>query len=462
MKKIACFSIPAHGHTNPMLPIVKELVSRGNRVRFYSFEEFREKIEKTGAEFVPCDDFLPKLDEEEEKRLKKISTTEMALQDLRATANMDGFLEKEMKELKPDVIYTDSVCFWGKLTAHKYNVPMVVSTSTFAFNQFSSQYMKNSPAEMADMIFGLPKLSKELKKLEPYGYHVKSTLSLVQSDNSTDSVVYASRRFQPCSKTFSEHYSFVGPSVFSKAMPVKEKPRKLLYVSLGTIINERPDFYKRCVSAFGNTDLDVIISCGNAVDENALGVLPENVKVYNRVDQLEVLSRADAFITHCGMNSVSESLYMATPMILYPQTSEQRAVARRAFELNSGVYLKDDSEKGIIEAVRRVLETDSYKEWAAKLSEDFRSCKGAVGAAEFIETAPHEIPKDQNPLKAINAKIGLRQLLYWAVAVTIIVLTSVSGFGKYGWVIGLSAGILNEFYRRFVTKRILKSLEAPL
>ena len=29
------------------------------------------------------------------------------------------------------------------------------------------------------------------------------------------------------------------------------------------------------------------------------------------MDQLDVLSRASAFITHCGMNSVSESLYMA-------------------------------------------------------------------------------------------------------------------------------------------------------
>ena len=44
------------------------------------------------------------------------------------------------------------------------HVPMAVSTSTFAFNQMSSQYMKNSPKEMADMIFGLPKVSRELKK----------------------------------------------------------------------------------------------------------------------------------------------------------------------------------------------------------------------------------------------------------------------------------------------------------
>lgn len=30
MKKIAFFCIPAHGHTNPMLPVASELVKRGN------------------------------------------------------------------------------------------------------------------------------------------------------------------------------------------------------------------------------------------------------------------------------------------------------------------------------------------------------------------------------------------------------------------------------------------------
>ena len=41
MKKIAVFCIPAHGHTNPMLPVAEELVRRGDEVRFYSFEDFR-------------------------------------------------------------------------------------------------------------------------------------------------------------------------------------------------------------------------------------------------------------------------------------------------------------------------------------------------------------------------------------------------------------------------------------
>lgn len=372
-----------------MLPVAAELVKRGNAVRFYSFDEFAEKIKAAGAEFVACDSFLPELTKREEAGLKKVSTTEMTIQDIRTTIAMNEFLEKEFRSFQPDVVYTDSVCFWGKLNAWKHHVPMVVSTSTFAFNQMSSQYMKNSLGEVAGLVFGLPKISRELKKLEPYGYHVTNVLSLVQSDNDTDSVVYTSRKFQPYAESFSEHYIFVGPSVFSKALPEKEKERPLIYISMGTVINDRPDFYIKCMDALKDLNVDVVISCGNAVDRERLGTLPGNVQVFPYVDQLAVLAKADVFITHCGMNSVSESLYMATPMVLYPQTGEQRAVARRASEIGAGIVLKDDSSAGILAAVQEVLNNRVYGDAAALCSADFRACSGAVGAAVFIESAPH-------------------------------------------------------------------------
>ena len=442
MKRIAFFCIPAHGHTNPMLPVAAELVSRGNTVRFYSFNEFKSKIEASGAEFISCDSYLPKLTKREKAELKNVSVTEMTIQGIRTTLAMDMFLHNEFLSFKPDVVYTDSVCFWGKLNAWKHGVPMVVSTSTFAFNQMSSQYMKNSPKELANMIFGLPKISKELKKLKPYGYHVRSALSLVQSDNNTDSIVYTSRHFQPYAESFSKHYAFVGPSVFSKDEPDKEKLRPLVYISLGTVINDRPDFYSRCIEALKNQDADIIISCGNVIDIEALGVLPDNVKVYPYVDQPGILSRADVFITHCGMNSVSESLYMATPPVLYPQTSEQRAVARRTIEIGAGLMLTDDSVQGIRSTVQEVLNNASYSIAAKACSEDFRSCIGTAGAADFIENAPH-LSEGVDVLSELNKANGRFQFVYWLSIIIIISLIGVLISWKYVWIVGVAAGILS-------------------
>lgn len=53
--KIVWFCIPAHGHTNPTLGLVKEMTGAGHEVVYFSFEQFREKIEAAGAQFVPCD-----------------------------------------------------------------------------------------------------------------------------------------------------------------------------------------------------------------------------------------------------------------------------------------------------------------------------------------------------------------------------------------------------------------------
>ena len=425
-----------------MLPVAAELVSRGNTVRFYSFNEFKSKIENSGAEFISCDAYLPKLTKKEETELKNVSITEMTIQGIRTTLAMDMFLHNEFLSFKPDVVYTDSVCFWGKLNALKHGVPMVVSTSTFAFNQMSSQYMKNSPKELADMIFGLPKISKELKKLKPYGYHVRSALSLVQSDNNTDSIVYTSRHFQPYAESFSKHYAFVGPSVFSKDKPDKEKLRALVYISLGTVINDRPDFYSRCIEALKDQDADIIISCGNVMDRKALGVLPDNIQVYPYVDQPDILSKADVFITHCGMNSVSESLYMATPLVLYPQTSEQRAVARRTVEIGAGLMLTDDSANGIRLAVQEILKNNDYSIAAKACSEDFRSCIGTAGAAEFIENTPH-LSEGVDVLSELSKANGRFQIVYWLSIIIIISLIGVLISWKYVWIVGVAAGILS-------------------
>ncbi|MBQ1347860.1 MAG: hypothetical protein IIY58_00670, partial [Aeriscardovia sp.] len=53
--RIAWFCIPAHGHTNPTLGVVKELTQAGHEVFYFSFADFQEEIEQAGATFIGCD-----------------------------------------------------------------------------------------------------------------------------------------------------------------------------------------------------------------------------------------------------------------------------------------------------------------------------------------------------------------------------------------------------------------------
>ena len=312
--------------------------------------------------------------------------------------------------------------------------------------------MKNSFSEILDLITGSGRVKVELKKLEEYGYHEKSILPLVQNDNFTDTVVYATRKYQPCVESFSGHYAFVGPSLAVEYPPDKEHQRPLVFISMGTVLNEKPDFYKTCIRALGNENLDVLISCGKAVDPESLGTLPENIRVEPYVNQPEVLSKANVFLTHCGMNSVSESLYMAAPMVLYPQTNEQRAVARRAYEMGAGVELKTDTAEEIRAAVLKVLEDPKYARAAAECSRDFREAPGPKGAAAFIETAPHLMPEEDKKQKQKQILPGILQLLFWLAAIPLILLVPKLLHRNLWWVFAILANIAFIPYKNWTMR----------
>jgi MGT family glycosyltransferase len=381
--KIAWFCIPAHGHTNPTLGLVKALAEAGHKVYYFSFEMFREKIENAGASFIPCDEYDFEMeDKENADRVGKDQAFAVELL-VSSTLALDGMVTEKIAVLQPDVIVADSIAYWGKLAAMKHGIPFVSSTTTFAFNRYSSRYMKHGAGETLKMLFSMPKVNKQIKRLQEKGYPVKGLLDIVQNDNDTNTVVYTSKYFQPCSDTFSDKYHFIGPSIRPITDAFEKKAKKTVYISMGTV-NQNREFYRNCIHALGKTDYQVIISKGTNTDH--FDAVPENIELYESVDQMAVLSIADAFITHCGMNSASEGLYFGVPLILFPQTPEQDAVARRAEELGAGFRLPSISEDDIVKAVTRVIEEKNFKRGAEKVSESFKSSGGIKEAVSFIES----------------------------------------------------------------------------
>ena len=384
--KIAWFCIPAHGHTNPTLGIVRELTLAGHQVYYFSFEMFREKIEQAGAVFIPCDGYDFEMeDKENADRVgkDKVFATELLVS---STLALDEMTTEKIREIKPDLVVSDSVAFWGKLVAMKHGIPYVSSTTTFAFNRYSAKYMKETPWDIAKMLFAMPKINRQIRRLQDHGYPVRGLLEIVQNDNDTNTIVYTSKYFQPCAETFSDRYHFIGPSIRPVSQPFAKTAEKTVYISMGTV-NQNREFYRNCIRALGKTDWQVIISMGTNTEH--FDRLPDNIEIYESVDQMAVLSIADAFITHCGMNSASEGLYFRVPLVLFPQTPEQGAVAKRVEELGAGVRLKSISEEDVLQALKSVLFEPEYQNNAIQISESFHACGGAVEAREFLEGIVH-------------------------------------------------------------------------
>ena len=385
MSKIVFFGIPAHGHTNPTLGVVRELVSRGHQVWYYSYHLMREKIESAGATFVPCDDYDMelRLDAKDSARLgKDLAFSAKILVD--TTLALDDRVCREMETLKPDCIVADSMALWGKAVAQKLSIPFVSSTTTFAFNRHSAKIMKQSVGELLKMILSMLRTAKQVRRLQDKGYPVKNILDIIGNDDNTHTIVYTSPEFQPSSETFSDNYAFVGPSIRPAVENIEKKRETLIYISMGTVNNDMLPFYKQFLYAFADTEYQVILSVGDLVSLEDFGELPENISVYSHVDQIAVLQQADVFVSHCGMNSVSESLYFAVPLVMLPQTAEQGGVAERVRQLGAGVKLDKTDATSLRQAVNILLTDSSYQQNARMISEGFRRCSGAKGAADQI------------------------------------------------------------------------------
>lgn len=381
--KIVWFCIPAHGHTNPTLGLVKEMTRAGHEIFYFSFEPFREKIQQAGAQFISCDGYDFEMEDKENgDRVGKdmAFATELLV---KSTLALDDMVAEKVDRIGPDLIVSDSMAYWGKLTAMKYGIPYVSSTTTFAFNKESSRYMQQGIGQLFKMLFSMPKINKQLKKLQEKGYPVKSILEIVSNDNDTNTIVYTSKEFQPCADTFSDKYCFIGPSIRPAGCEMQKTAEKTIYISMGTVVKNK-EIYKNCIEALRDTEYQVILSLGeNAQD---YGELPENIRVYDTVDQMAVLAIADVFLTHCGMNSTSEALYYEVPLVMFPQTPEQGAVAKRVEEMGAGVRLDATDKDAILDSIRKVLSDEKYQSAAKDISNGFKKCGGAKAAKAFLES----------------------------------------------------------------------------
>ena len=385
LSKIVFFCIPAHGHTNPTLNVVRQLISEGHTVRYYSYNNMREKIEATKAEFIPCDDYdtEQKLSPKDAAKVgKDLAFSTKLLID--TTLALDDKIYDDMKEFAPDCIVADSMAVWGKAIALKMGIPFISSTTTFAFNEHSAKILKQSFKDLLKMIFSMGKINKDIERLKNKGYPINNVLDIIQNNDKTHTIVYTSPEFQPCSETFSDKYAFVGPSIRPSEDNIEKTKEKLIYISMGTVNNDMLTLYKRCLRAFSKTDHQVIMSVGDKISIDDLGKIPDNISVFSHVDQIAVLKKADVFISHCGMNSVSESLYFGVPLIMLPQTTEQKGVCERVMQLGAGIKLKKTDPSSFSDAVEDIIKDERYRKAAVKISESFKRCSGAKGAADKI------------------------------------------------------------------------------
>ena len=109
---------------------------------------------------------------------------------------------------------------------------------------------------------------------------------------------------------------------------------------------------------------------------------------------------ADVFVTHGGMNSVSESLVCGVPMVVIPFMADQPVNARCVENIGVGKRLEYKSvNKDTLKAyVLSVLSNAEIKNNLAKVREYIRSAPGNSGGAKAIIDYYETASSNEKPL----------------------------------------------------------------
>jgi len=412
MTKAVFFNIPAHGHVNPTLPLVQELARRGETVIYYGTEDYRKQIEAAGARCRTYESLSPSVrfdfgrDDRSSPSLSKLARVMIEFCETSLP-----FLLDATRQDAPDYILHDFTCVWGKYVSQILGIPAIATIPQFPVN------MKRRPdpypgmyADMVRMLLGgipaLIQFRRTANRISQEHSVRRAGLWDMLANHEHLNIVFTSRYFQPHAEDFDDSFVFVGPSIAegdeTLDFSLEFGSGPLVYISLGTILNVNVAFYRHCFEAFGGTEKRLILSAGTDTDLDSLGTVPENFVVRNHVPQLEILKRADLFVTHGGMNSVSEGLWYGVPLVVIPQGSDQYLVASRVEALKAGVALdkRRITPQALRQAVDSVVFDEGIRANIETIQDSFHKAGGFVRAADEIMLAARQTRRNSPGLAA--------------------------------------------------------------
>lgn len=388
-KKGIVFCIPGHGHVNPSLPIVKELIDRGHELDYCCMKDFKGQIERTGATFLPFPYDISYSSSEEFNLLETFADVVQY-----SYLAMDQLQTMVLKG-KYDYAIVDYYTLWGRLLALQIGLPIITLNPTFAMHPDLKE-----PSDTMLSILKMPwKSGKGAVRIWKYYNKIKKNYKVPKGGlngllkNLVDGphICFTAKELQPQKELFPAHYFFTGPSISLETrildtdFPIEKlEGKKVVYVSLGSIIVNK-QFITTCIQAFTGTDFLVVLNIGKAFKKEAFQV-PDNIILCHFAPQLEVLSRTNVFITHGGMNSVQEGIYFEVPLIVLPQVSDQFLVAQTVVNHKLGVWakLKTITAKELLETTNRMYSDKQIKRNLQQMSKALKEAGGVEKTTDII------------------------------------------------------------------------------
>jgi len=387
---VAVVHLPSGGHVRPLLPLVAALRDRGARTVQWGFPAWEEECATAGGEFRAVPDVGIDVDEPQPNL---IGVAELIAE---ATERVTPWVSEQLRGSGADVVLRDTFALYGRLAAHAAGLPEVTFSPMMALHRGMRPALASMPGALAQIVAGTPhalRLRRISRRLEQrYGLPVGGWLDVLGGRYGATTLVGTSRELQIRPEGLAdEDVRFVGPLRAASTPSGGEEPalaalgdsEELVYVSLGTVFEERPAFFRDAARALARPGRRVVLSVGR-IAPRALGALPAGVTAHPHVDQLAVLRRADLFITHGGFNSVQEGLVAGVPLLVFPQMPEQALNADRVAELGAGLRLRRATPARIRAQADLILGQPRFRSAAGSIGAELRAAVDLDGAVETV------------------------------------------------------------------------------
>lgn len=414
---------PADGHVNPVIPIARRLVQRGHEVVWYCSSLFQEKIERTGATFIP----FTHLVNFSASTLHEHFPKYMELQGLRKfkwgvrniiAGTMEGFdrdLTSIRQQFEPDVLIIcptftgilpirrrgdkiKTVCIGmlplsvtGKDTApFGLGIPPVDSPLGRIRNQLLNFLVHQVVFRREQQHFNGILKRLGLPKLEHWVFDAVVHYSDLYLQGTCPSFEYPNRNFPA-------NIRFVGPFNLTTTIKDYEPPswweeletaKKVVLVTQGTLANT--DFSQLLlptIQALADQDILVIATTGNKPLPPLPFALPDNVRIEPFIPYSQLMPHIDLMVTNAGYGGVHYAIAYGVPLMVWGKSEDKSEVSARVEWSGIGINLKTSrvTPEQIAQGAKQIFGDPRFQERVTRMQQEAAAYDAYALSIQYLE-----------------------------------------------------------------------------
>lgn len=421
------------GNAPPQLAVTRQLVERGHEVRVLAHRAARERVERTGAEFVEFQRAHPDFDitrretdslRDWEARTRFGAGIRLLKNGLFAfVVNVSRECADLLERWPADVVVFDWMLTGAAVAAEAaglpafalvhcpYPLPVEGVPPLFSglrpidgplgamrddlMNRIATRLLRTGvPAlNRARSERGLPPLDDWAEQL--LGAREICVMTAPELDFSSRGALPPNVRYVgPAFEPFGREWRPPWPEANSDP---------LVIVSFSTSYMNQRALVQRVLDAAAGLPVRALLTAGPALDTQALRI-PENARSVAFIPHRTVLPHAALVVTHSGWQTVNASLADGVPLVCIPDGRDQPDNAARVVACGAGVRVrKNTSVRKLRRVIVEALKDPALKQGASAMAEALARSDGAVTITDRLELLAQD-PATAKPPRLSQAK----------------------------------------------------------